>query len=97
MKTLLLLLFCAVVSLQAATPTRHTFVVGDGEFLLDGKPFPFRETADHFTYIRCPAGSHVLTVKARLGWLRTVTLLLSLISLPLIAILVLRRSARSKV
>jgi hypothetical protein len=66
-------------------------------FILDGKPVPFHETADHFTYIRCPAGSHVLTVKARLGWLRAVTLLLSLVSLPLIVILVLRRSPRPKV
>jgi hypothetical protein len=64
------------------------------EFRLDGKPVPCQETADHFTYIRCPAGSHVLTVKARLGWLRAVTLLLSLLSLPLVVILVLRRSTR---
>jgi len=67
------------------------------EFLLDGKPVPFRETADHFTCIRCPAGSHVLTVKARLGWLRTVTLLISLASLPLVVVLILRRRPRPAV
>ncbi len=61
------------------------------EVLLDGKPVPFFETADHFTYIRCPAGSHVLRVKARLGGLRIATLLLSLISLPAVLVLILRR------
>ncbi len=61
---------------------------------LDGRPVRFFETADHFTCIRCPAGSHVVSVKARLGWLRTTTLLLSLVSLPLIVILTLRRKSR---
>jgi len=59
--------------------------------MLDGKPVQFFETADHFTYIRCPAGSHVLSVKARLGGLRIATLLLSLASLPAILVLILRR------
>jgi hypothetical protein len=59
--------------------------------VLDGKPVQFFETADHFTYIRCPAGSHVLRVKARLGGLRIATLLLSLVSLPAVLVLILRR------
>jgi hypothetical protein len=59
--------------------------------ILDGKPVPFFETADHFTYIRCPAGSHVLRVEARLGGLRIATLLLSLVSLPAVLVLILRR------
>ncbi len=59
--------------------------------LLDGRPVEFYETADHFTYIRCPAGSHVLRVKARLGGLRIATLLLSLVSLPAVLVLILRR------
>jgi hypothetical protein len=61
------------------------------EFRLDGKPVRFSETADHFTYIRCPAGSHVLRVKARLGGLRIAMLLLSLVSLPVVVVLILRR------
>jgi hypothetical protein len=61
------------------------------EFRLDGKPVPFFETADHFTYIRCPAGSHVLRVTARLGSLRLITLLLSLVSVPTVLVLVLWR------
>jgi hypothetical protein len=61
------------------------------EVLLDGKPVQFFETADHFTYIRCPAGSHILRVKARLGRLRVATLLLSLFSLPTVLFLILRR------
>jgi hypothetical protein len=61
------------------------------EVRLDGKPVPFFETADHFTYIRCPAGAHVLRVNARLGGLRIATLLLSLVSLPVVVVLILRR------
>jgi hypothetical protein len=61
------------------------------EVRLDGRPVPFFETADHFTYIRCPAGSHVLSVRARLSGLRIATLLLSLVSLPLVIVLILRR------
>jgi hypothetical protein len=64
------------------------------EFLLDGKPVQFFETADHFTYIRCPAGSHVLCVKARLGGLRIATLFVSLLSLPAVLVLILRRRPR---
>jgi hypothetical protein len=59
------------------------------EVLLDGKPVPFFETADHFTYIRCPAGPHVLSVKARLGRLRIATMLVSLLSLAAVVIPVL--------
>jgi hypothetical protein len=59
--------------------------------LLDGKPVQFFETADHFTYIRCPAGAHVLTVRARLGGLRIAMLLVSLVSLPVVLVLILRR------
>jgi hypothetical protein len=58
---------------------------------LDGRPIRFFETADHFTYIRCPAGRHVVRVTARLGGLRLVTLLLSLVSLPTVLVLVLWR------
>jgi hypothetical protein len=61
------------------------------EVLLDGKPVQFFETADHFTYIRCPAGPHVLRVSARLSGLRIATLLLSLVSLPIVLWLILRR------
>jgi len=61
------------------------------EVLLDGKPVQFFETADHFTYLRCPAGPHVLSVKARLSGLRLATLLLSLVSLPAVLVLILRR------
>ena len=61
------------------------------QVLLDGKPVQFFETADHFTYIRCPAGPHVLRVNARLGGLRLATLLLSLASLPAVLVLILRR------
>ncbi|MBN2464932.1 hypothetical protein JXD38_04840 [candidate division WOR-3 bacterium] len=67
----------------------------DLDIRLDGKPVPFYETADHFSYIRCPAGPHVLSVNARLGWLRIATLLLSLVSLPLVIVLVLRRRTPS--
>ena len=58
---------------------------------LDGRPARFFETADHFTYIRCPAGQHVIRVTTRLGGLRLVTLLLSLISLPTVLVFVLWR------
>lgn len=61
------------------------------EILLDGKPVQFSETADHFTYIRCPAGSHVLRVQARLGGLRVAALLVSLISLPAVLVLIILR------
>ena len=61
------------------------------EFRLDGKPVRFFETADHFTHIRCPAGPHVLRVTARLGGLRIATLFLSLVSLPVVVVLILRR------
>ena len=61
------------------------------EIRLDGKPIQFFETADHFTYIRCPAGDHVLRVTARMGGLRIATLLLSLVSLPVVVVLILRR------
>jgi hypothetical protein len=61
------------------------------ELRLDGEPVPFFETADHFTCIRCPAGAHVLHVGARLGGLRLATLLLSLVSLPAVLVLILRR------
>ena len=64
------------------------------EVLLDGKPIPFFETADHFTYIRCPAGSHVLDIHARLGGLRMATLFLSLVCLPVVVVLILRRGPR---
>jgi len=59
--------------------------------MLDGKPVQFFETADHFTYIRCPAGSHVLNVRARLSGLRVATLFISLVSLPAVLVLLLRR------
>jgi hypothetical protein len=61
------------------------------EVLLDDKPARFFETADHFTYIRCPAGSHALRVRARLGGLRIATLLVSLLTLPAVLVLILRR------
>jgi hypothetical protein len=61
------------------------------ELRLDGNPVPFFETADHFIYIRCPAGPHVLSVKARMGGLRIATLLISLVSLPVVVVLILRR------
>jgi hypothetical protein len=58
---------------------------------LDGRPIRFFETADHFTYIRCPAGRHVLLVTALLGGLRLATLLFSLVSLPTLLVLILWR------
>jgi hypothetical protein len=66
------------------------------EVLLDGKPVRFFETADHFTYIRCPAGPHVLRVQARLGVFRVATLLVSLISLPAVLVLVIWRRRKQK-
>jgi hypothetical protein len=66
------------------------------EVLLDGKPARFYETADHFTYIRCPAGPHVLRVRARLGGLRVATLLVSLISLPAVLMLIVMRRRKPK-
>ncbi len=66
------------------------------EVLLDGKPVRFFETADHFTYVRCPAGPHVLRVKARLGGLRVATLLVSLISLPVVLVLITMRRRKPK-
>jgi hypothetical protein len=66
------------------------------EVRLDGKPVQFFETADHFTYIRCPAGPHVLRVKARLGGLRVATLLVSLISLPAVLVLTIMRRRKPK-
>jgi len=47
------------------------------EVLLDGKPVRFFERPTTSPTIRCPAGSHVLQVRARLGGLRIATLLLS--------------------
>jgi hypothetical protein len=58
---------------------------------LDGRSVRFSETTDHFTYIRCPAGNHVLRVTAGLDGLRLVTLLLSLVSLPTVLVLILWR------
>ena len=66
------------------------------EVLLDGKPVQFFETADHFTYIRCPAGPHVLCMRARLGGLRGATLLVSLISLPAVLVLIIMRRRKPK-
>ena len=66
------------------------------EVLLDGKSVQFFETADHFTYIRCPAGPHVLRVKARLGGLRVATLLVSMISLPAVLVLIIMRRRKPK-
>ena len=66
------------------------------EVLLDGKPVRFFETADHFTYVRCPAGPHVLRVRARLGGLRVATLLVSLISLPAVLVLIVMRRRKPK-
>lgn len=66
------------------------------EVLLDGTPVQFFETADHFTYLRCPAGRHVLQVKARLGGLRVATLLVSLLSLPVVLVLVIVRRRKPK-
>jgi hypothetical protein len=61
------------------------------EVTLDGRPVQFSETADHFTWIRCPAGAHVLRVTARFGALRFASLLLSLVSLPVVLVMILRR------
>jgi hypothetical protein len=66
------------------------------EVLLDGRPVRFFETADHFTYVRCPAGPHVLCVRARLGGLRVATLLVSLISLPVVLVLIVMRRRKPK-
>jgi hypothetical protein len=66
------------------------------EVLLDGKPVQFFEAADHFTYVRCPAGPHVLCAKARLGGLRVATLLVSLISLPAVLVLIIMRRRKPK-
>ena len=66
------------------------------DVLLDGKPVQFFETADHFTYVRCPAGPHVLRIRARLGGLRVATLLVSLISLPAVLGLITMRRRRPK-
>ncbi len=66
------------------------------EVLLDGKPVQFFETADHFTYIRCPAGRHVLRVRARLGGMRVAALLVSLLSLPVVLVLVIMRRRKPK-
>jgi len=65
--------------------------------MLDGKPVQFFETADHFTYIRCPAGPHVLRVTARLSGLRIAALLLSLVCLPAVLVLILRRRRKKQV
>jgi len=66
------------------------------EVLLDGKPVHFAETADHFVYIRCPAGLHALSVRPRLGGLRVVTLLVSLFSLPVVLVLIVVRRRKPK-
>jgi hypothetical protein len=41
---------------------------------IDGEPVPAAATADGFTYLRCPAGRHVVTVTAPLGILRSLLL-----------------------
>lgn len=51
MKTVLLLLLCAVLSSQAAVQKRHTFTIGDNVFLLDGKPFQIISGEMHFARI----------------------------------------------
>ncbi len=44
---------------------------------LDGRPTEFKETKDHFIWLRCPKGKHVISVTAPLTPLRSVTLWLS--------------------
>jgi hypothetical protein len=63
------------------------------EVRLDNRPVRYFETADHFIYIRCPAGAHRLHVSARLGGLRIVTLFLSLASVLAVVVLLLRPRA----
>jgi hypothetical protein len=66
------------------------------EVLLDGKTVQFFETADRVTYVRCPAGPHVLCVEARLGGPRIALLLVSLISLPAVLVLISMRRRKPK-
>ena len=53
---------------------------------VDGKPVRFLETADHFVWFRCPAGSHRIVVTAGLTPVRRVTAAISGISLVLAAL-----------
>jgi hypothetical protein len=55
--------------------------------LLDGRQVEFHETADHFIYIRCPAGSHTLQVVATMSLLRVATLWVSVLALLLVLVL----------
>lgn len=50
------------------------------EVRLDGRPVGFGETADHFTWLECPAGEHVITATAPEGLLRTLCSILSLLA-----------------
>lgn len=51
MKSILLLLLCAVLSSQAAGQKRHTFAIGEDNFQLDGKPFQIISGEMHFARI----------------------------------------------
>ena len=52
MKKLLLIACCLIFSLCSIGKTTHTFEVGKGEFLLDGKPFVIKAAELH--YLRIP-------------------------------------------
>ncbi len=67
----------------------------DLRILLDTKPVRFHETKDHFIYLRCPAGTHELSVTAPLNLLRRLMLALSAVALA-VSLLVLVVSFRRK-
>ncbi len=62
---------------------------------LDGRSIDFGETADHFTWFRCPAGRHDLKVDAPVGPLRVACGIVSLLALTgCVAALAVRRPRR---
>jgi hypothetical protein len=64
---------------------------------VDGNPVEFRETKDHFIYLRCPQGAHTVRVTAPLTPIRRWTLLVSAMAAVLVILgLILPERARPR-
>jgi hypothetical protein len=53
---------------------------------MDGKAVQFRETKDHFIYLRCPEGEHVVRVTAPLTTVRRWTFAVSALAAVLLVL-----------
>ena len=53
---------------------------------IDGKAAPFRETKDHFIYLRCPEGTHIVGVTAPLTPVRRWSLAVSALAAALVVL-----------